>query len=120
MMANRLDRAAFLLGAGALASAVFAISPGSQGQADFVQVADAGLVVLLVLGVLAMLGGLIGQRLIVIVAGAGFVAAAVLALVQWAGGANWLAADGSTVALFGGWGIGLLAVGLVSRSATSS
>ncbi|MPZ81050.1 MAG: hypothetical protein GEV28_11905 [Actinophytocola sp.] len=119
-MANPLDRAAFVLGLGALVSSVFAIGPGSQRKADFVQVADAGLVVLLVLGAIAALGGLMGQRLIVAVAGVGFVVAAVIGLVQWGQATNWLAADGSTVSLLGGFGLGLLAVGLTPRHPSTS
>lgn len=113
MMPTRLDRAAFVLGIGALACSVFAIAPGSQrNKADFVQLQDLGLTVLLVLGAIAAVGGLIGNRLIVIVAGAGFAAAAVVQLVQWGHATNWLAGDGSTASLLGGFGIGLLAVGL--------
>ncbi|MGH3756831.1 Rv1678 family membrane protein [Actinophytocola sp.] len=120
-MSNRLDRAALVLGIGALACSVFAIAPGSQSnKADFVQVADAGLVALLVLGAVAVLGGLVGQRLVVVVAGLGFVVAAVVGLVQWGSGTNWLTADGSTVSMFGGLGIGLLAIGLTPRDAAAS
>lgn len=119
MMATRFDRAAVALGVGALACSVFAIARGSGGKVDFVQLRNAGLIVLLILGAIAVLGGLIGNRFVVIVAGAGFAVAGVMQLVQWGGPTNWLAGDGTTVSLFGGLGIGLLAVGLTPREASS-
>ena len=115
MIANRYDRAALVLGVGALACSVFALAPGSQDKADFVELKDTGLIVLLILGAIAALGGLVGNRLVVTVSGAGFAVAAVIQLVQWGRDTNWLAGDGSTVALLGGFGLGLLAIGLTPR-----
>ncbi len=62
-----------------------------------------------------MLGGVLGLRVLVIVAGAGFVAAAVIQLLQASQAVNWLGGNGSTLALMGGLGFGLLAVGLTRR-----
>lgn len=115
MRTDRFDRAVIALGAGALACSLFAIAPGSQGKADFVQIRDLGLVVLLVLGALAVLGGVLGNRLVAIAAGTGFAVAAVVQLVQWGRDTNWLAGDGSTIAVLGGFGVGLLAIGLTPR-----
>jgi len=83
-------------------------------------VRGGGLVALQVLGIPAVLGGVLHPRLLVIVAGAGFVLAAVIQSLQVGRSTNWLSGDGSTLALMGEVGIGLLTVGLAPRNPASS
>lgn len=115
MTGRPLDRAALVLGAAGLVSSLFALSSGGPQPVDFVHLRGAGLVVLLVLSLVAVLGGVLHRVALVMVAGAGLVVAAVLQLVQVGGRPNWLGGDASTLALMGGLGLGLLAVGLSSR-----
>jgi hypothetical protein len=109
-MAERVNRAAFVLGLGAAASALFALADPVQYR--LVRLDGLGVVVLLVLAVVAMAGARLGRRLLVAAAGAGFLLAAVLQLVQLGTGPNWLRGDGSTMSLFLGFGVGLLVLGL--------
>jgi hypothetical protein len=108
--ARRLDGAAAALGLAALACALFTLPSATQYR--LVRVEGAGLVALLVLGLVAVAGGRLGRPIPVVVAGAGFLAAAVLQLVQLGRGTNWLSGDGSTFSLFLGFGVGLLTLGL--------
>lgn len=94
----------------------FALSTGGPPAVDIVRVHGGGLGALLVLGIPAVLGGVLHPRLLVIVAGAGFVLAAVIQLLQVGRSTNWLSGDGSTLALMGEVGIGLLTVGLAPRN----
>ncbi len=119
MTDQRLDRAALVLGGAALLSSLFAISTGGPEPVDFIHVRGAALGVLLVLGAIAALGGILHRRVLVIVAGAGLAIAAVIQLLQVGRATNWLGGDGSTLALMGGIGLGLLAVGLTSRNKVS-
>ncbi|WP_112283375.1 Rv1678 family membrane protein [Prauserella muralis] len=112
---GRAARAPLALGIGALLCTVFALSPGSHGRTDFVQLQDAGLYVVLALGALAVVAGALRSRLLTFAAGAGFAGAAVVQLLQAGRDTNWLAGNGSTVALLAGFGAGLLAVGLARR-----
>lgn len=115
MTGRRFDRAAVVLGAAALLGSLFAFSTGGPAPLDLIHVRGAGLIVIVALGVIAVLGGVLGLRVLVIVAGAGFVAAAVIQLLQASQAVNWLGGNGSTMALMGGLGFGLLAVGLTRR-----
>ncbi len=112
MTANRIFRAAILLGAVGVLSPVFALSTSSNN--NFVKVAGLGLVVLVLLGACAVLGGFLENRLLVRLAGAGFALAALVQLVQFGRSTNWLAGNGSTFSLMLGLAIGLLVVGFVS------
>lgn len=109
---DRLGRAALALGVAGVISPVFALSTSSNN--NFVLVQNAGLVVLPVLGVVAVLGVAMARRLLVILAGAGFAGAALLQLIQFGRATNWLDGDGSTFSLLMALGIGLLTVGLTS------
>jgi len=109
------DRAAVVLGAGALVGALFALTTGGPEPVNLIHVRRVGLLVLIVLGALAVVGGLLRRVLLVIAAGTGLVLAAVLQLLQVGRSPNWLGGDGSTLALMGGLGLGLLAVGLTNR-----
>lgn len=111
------DKAAAALGAGALLSSLFALSPGSHLSYDFIQVRGAGLVLILVVGVVAVAGGLLAMRALALAAGAACLGAAIVQLVQLGGSTNWLQGNGSTFAVLLGFGAGLLVVGLVPRRA---
>ncbi|XAS66717.1 hypothetical protein V3C33_14685 [Micrococcaceae bacterium Sec5.7] len=115
MTGRRFDRAAVVLGVAALLGSLFAFSTGGPAPVDFIHVRGAGLIVIVALGVVAVLGGVLRRRVLVIVAGAGLVAAAVIQLLQAGQPVNWLGGDGSTLALMGGLGFGLLAVALTPR-----
>ena len=117
MTTQPLFRAATALGAVGVVSPVFALSTSSNN--NFVQVANLGLVVLVLLGACAMTGGFVENRTLVCAAGAGYAAAAALQLAQFGRPTNWLDGSGSTFALMFGLAIGLLTVGLASpRSRT--
>ncbi|MPZ85720.1 MAG: hypothetical protein GEV28_37220 [Actinophytocola sp.] len=76
------------------------------------------MVILLVLGGVAVAGGLLGKamgRLLAVLAGLGLAAVAVLLLVQNIAEVQWLNGSRSAMALLGGLGLGLLAVGLTPR-----
>ncbi len=114
MSGRRFDRAAVVLGVAALLGSLFAFSTGGPAPVDLIHVRGAGLIVIVALGVVAVAGGVLRRRVLVIVAGAGFVAAAVIQLLQTGRAVNWLGGDGSTLALMGGLGLGLLAVALTT------
>ncbi|MET3721932.1 MULTISPECIES: hypothetical protein [unclassified Arthrobacter] len=120
MTGHRFDRATVVLGAAALLGSLFAFSTGGPAPLDLIDVRGAGLIVIVALGVIAVLGGVLGLRVLVIVAGAGFVAAAMIQLLQAGQAVNWLGGNGSTLALMGGLGFGLLAVGLTRRPLTTA
>jgi hypothetical protein len=113
-----LNRAALVLGVGALACGVFALTDAVQYR--FVRLDGPSLPTLLVLAIVAIAGGWLGHRLLVVAAGAGFLAAAVLQLIQLGGQPNWLRGDGSTFSLFLGLGVGLLVVGLTRAPAAAA
>ncbi|MET3811856.1 hypothetical protein [Arthrobacter sp. UYEF3] len=120
MTGRRFDLPALVLGVAALLASLFAFSTGGPAPVDFIHVRGAGLIVIVVLGILAVLGGVSRRRVLVIVAGAGFVAAAVIQLLQAGQPVNWLGGDGSTLALMGGLGLGLLAVGLTPHTLSTA
>ncbi|QNE21364.1 hypothetical protein F1D05_29895 [Kribbella qitaiheensis] len=117
---RRLDRSAIALGVGAAASPLLGL--GSQTPPRLITLGTIGVIVTLVLAITALAGGYLHVRPLIMAAGAGFVAAAVLQTVQASlGGANTLGGDGSIVALYLGFAVGLLAIGLVPvTSATSA
>lgn len=106
---DRLDRAAIVLGVVSIVSAVFVFVP------VFVEIRAAGLVVVVVLGLLAVVGGWLDERTLVIAAGVGFLVAGALQLVLLAGGSSgFLGGNASTFSLWLGLGVGLIAVGLAA------
>jgi hypothetical protein len=109
---SRLDRVAVTLGAVSVLSAGFVVV---RGDVQFVRLRGWGVAVALVLGVLAVAAGWTARRVLAAAAGAGFLVAAGLQVVLWAGGVNRLDGDGSTVSLWLGLGVGLLAAGLAPR-----
>lgn len=109
---SRLDRVAVALGAVSVLSAGFVVA---RGDVQFVRLRGWGVAVALVLGVLAVAAGWTARRVLAAAAGAGFLVAAGLQVVLWAGGVNRLGGDGSTVSLWLGLGVGLLAAGLAPR-----
>lgn len=129
---TRFDTAAVALGAGAIAAALARFVPlrsdtlGTDTPVRYSTPAYLSvpmMVILLVLGGVAVAGGLLGRavgRWLAVVAGLGLAAVAVLLLVQNITGAQWLNGSRSAMALLGGLGLGLLAVGLTPRSEQSS
>lgn len=127
MNRHRLDRAAIGLGATAIVSALLVFvrfrsdTAGASGpphSSTPASLATVPVIVLLVLGALALAAGFAGGRLgraLTVLAGAGLAAVAVLLLVQTAVGAKLIDGNTSTMALLGGLGLGLLAVGLTPR-----
>jgi len=109
-MAARVRRAAIGLGLGAAASTLFAIPERAPWR--LVAFGGGGVIVTLVLAALAIGGGVLARRALVVAAGLGFAAAAVVQLVQLVLGAGAvLGQDGSTMALFLAFAVGLAAVG---------
>jgi hypothetical protein len=102
--------ASIALGVAALVGALFVFTRGLPAAVNLVHVSVATAIVLIVLGLLALAGGLLGVRRAGLIAGFGFLAAAVLQLAQLGRGPDLLGGDGSTMALLGGLGIGLVAV----------
>lgn len=115
MNGRRFDLPAVVLGVGALLGSLFTFSTSGPAPVDLILVRGAGLIAIVVLGIVAVLGGMLRLLVLVIVAGAGFVAAAVIQLLQLGQPINWLGGDGSTLSLMGGLGLGLLAVALTPR-----
>lgn len=127
MNRNRLDRAAIGLGAAAIVSALLvfvrfrsdttgASSPSHSSTPA--SLSTVPVIVLLALGALAVAAGFAGGmlgRALTMLAGAGLAAVAVLLLVETAIGENLIGGNTSTMALLGGLGLGLLAVGLAPR-----
>jgi hypothetical protein len=102
-------RSAVVLGAGGLLCGLFTFVGPIQYR--LVRVDGWSLTVLLVLAGLATAAGVLRHRLLLVCACGGFLVAAGLQLIAWAG-SNWLGGDGSTVSLFAGFGVGLLALGM--------
>lgn len=118
MIANRLHRATVALGVTAVVCCVFAVTPALGAAVDFIRVAGGGIIALAVVGILAIVSGLARMRILGLIAGALFLVAALVQLVQLGSSANLLGGDGSTMALFGGLGIGLVSIWLASRAHT--
>ncbi|WP_426978042.1 Rv1678 family membrane protein [Pseudarthrobacter sp. O4] len=120
MTGRHFDQPVLALGEAALLSSAFTFSSGGPAQVEFIHIRGAGLVLLLILGVAAVIAGILRVGVLAVASGAGFVAAALLQLLQAGQSVNWLAGDGSTVALMGGLGIGLLAVTLTPRPSSAA
>ncbi|MGB3910406.1 MAG: hypothetical protein WBL06_08035 [Pseudolysinimonas sp.] len=116
MIAQRMHRATLALGAAALVSCLFALTPVLGAALDFVQVRGAGIVALAVFGALAVVSALTKVRALGLIAGAGLLLCALLQLVQLGQSLNLLGGDASTVSLFGGLGIGLVSIWLAARA----
>jgi len=115
VIAPTLHRATLALGISAVASCVFALTEGMGQTFNLIHLRGAGVAVIAVLGVLAIFAGARKSPMLGLVAGAGFIASALLQLVQLGQPLNLLGGDGSTMALSGGLGIGLVSVWLVGR-----
>jgi hypothetical protein len=104
------DRAIMWLGAVSVLSVAFHFI---KGELQFVQIPNAGMVVAVVLGVVAMAGGALRNNLITLAAGAGFLAAAIAQVaLQTAGASLANGSNGSTAGLWLGLGAGLLVLAL--------
>lgn len=114
---NRL--ATIVVGAAAIVSLIFVIAGPLGAPFNLIHVRGGSVAVLAVLGVVAILGGVLNRPILGLIAGIGFVAAALLQLFQLGQSINFLAGDASTVALFGGLGIGLASVWLANRSSST-
>lgn len=119
MIPAPLHRATLALGITALASCTFALTTGLGETIDLIHVRGASTAVIAALGVLAVVAGARNLPALGLISGIGFVACALLQLVQLGQSLNLLGGDGSTVALLGGLGIGLVSVWLVGRAFTS-
>ncbi|MGY2744376.1 Rv1678 family membrane protein [Arthrobacter sp. UYCu723] len=120
MTGRRFDLPVLALGGAALLSCVFTFSSGGPAQVEFVHIRGTGLALLLICGVAAVIAGILRLRWLAIASGAALLAGALLQLLQAGQSINWLAGDGSTVALSGGLGIGLLAVTLTPRTSSAA
>jgi hypothetical protein len=110
---DALDRAALVLGAVSIVSALFVFV---HGNFQLVQIRAAGLVVALVLGLLAVAAGLLEERALTLATGAAFLLAAAVQLGLLANGSSGvLGGNASTFSLWLGLGVGLVAIGLVPR-----
>lgn len=113
MSRHPLDRAALLIGLGAVLSTLFTFGTGPDDH--FVAVRGAAVVLLPVVGLVAVLGAITGRALLVVAAGAVYAVAAVLQLVQLGHATNWLNGNGSTMSLHYGLALGLLVVGVARK-----
>lgn len=120
MTRRPVDAPLLALGGAALVSSLFTFTSGGPAQLEFIHIRGAGLILLLIFGAAAAAAGYLHLRTLAIASGAGLVAAALLQLLQADQSVNWLDGDGSTVALMGGLGIGLLAVTLTPRPASAT
>lgn len=126
-MTYRLDKATIVIGVGTIVAALLGfvkIRSNTRGEGGpAAQSAIAGLtttpiVLLLVLGALAAFGGLLGGRpgrLLAALAGLGLLGVAGLQLLQDLFGFSLLTIGRGPMALAGGLGLGLLAIGLTPR-----
>ncbi|MCB5275675.1 hypothetical protein BJG92_03226 [Arthrobacter sp. SO5] len=120
MNGRPIDMPVLVLGGAAVVSSVFTFSSAGPTQVEFIHIRGTGLVLLLICGVAAVIAGTLRLRGLAIASGAALLAGALLQLLQAGQSTNWLAGDGSTVALMGGLGIGLLAVTLTPRPSSAA
>ena len=113
-MTPAIARAVQVIGLAALVSVVLVLPRGDPWQ--FARVRGTGVVVLVVFGALAVVAGRLGRGVLALAAGSGFLVAAAVQLAQSGRSANLLGGNPSTVALFAGFGIGLLVLGVAARS----
>jgi hypothetical protein len=111
-----VDRAALALGAVSVASAVFVFV---TGDFEFVRIHGGAIVVALGVGLFAVAAGWLGNRLLALAAGAAFLlcAAVLLVLLGVNGNGGFLDGSASTVSLWLGLGVGLVALGVAPREA---
>jgi hypothetical protein len=107
------DQAAITIGVGSLVSSVFTLADGDPWE--IVTMPAVAVIVALVLGALACAAGLLGRPLLVRVVGGAFLVAALVVLLELALGTEWTHGNGSTMALWAGLGMGLLAAGFAPR-----
>lgn len=105
----RQRRIATGFGAGEIACGGFHFLGGENFQ--LLQIEGTGLVVLLATGVSAIVAAVLRNAVICVITGAVLLVAAVIRLVQL-GGPGLLGGNASTFAVFLGFGIGLLVIGL--------
>ena len=106
------DRAAILIGATAIALAVFVFSAAFPTEFRFVNIGPVGAGILVVGGVGSIVGGIMRRRLPQLIAGALLTGAALVQLVGLAFSIRPLGGDASAMAAVGGLGIGLLVLSL--------
>jgi len=119
MNENRHHLATTVLGAAAIVSLIFVVAAPLGAPFNLIHVRGGSVAVLAVVGIVAILGGALKRPILGLIAGVVFGAAAVLQLLQLGQSINFLAGDASTVALFGGLGIGLVSVWLANRSSSA-
>lgn len=118
-MSADLNRTAAGLGLAAAASVLLGLADGIPWR--MVRIDTAGIVLMLVLAAVAVAAGVTRMRLLVWIAGLGFVAAAALQLVQlYHEGTNTFGGNGSTIALWLAFAVGLSAIGLSGSSPAST
>jgi hypothetical protein len=110
---TRPDRAAITLGVASLVSAVFTFTNGDPWE--MVTMPAAAVAVALALGAPACLGGLLGRAVVVRAVGGAFLLAALVVLLELALDTDWTKTDASTLSLWTGLGMGLLAAGFAPR-----
>lgn len=106
--AGRAGRAATTIGVASVASAAFLAVHGDPW--GFVPMTTATAAVAVVLGVLTVVAGGLRRALPIALAGVAFCLSAAVVLVQLATGTAWLGGNASTLSLWLGFGVGLLAV----------
>lgn len=121
MSSRPYDRAAMLLGSGALVSVLFTFATSSNN--NFVSVGWFGVIVLVVLGGAALAAGATSNPTVVLAVGALFVLGALMLFAVIPFGFDavrssdaFFYAQASTMSLYGGLGIGLLVVGYLGRT----
>ena len=116
MSEHRYHLATTVLGAAAIVSLIFVVAGPLGAPFNLIHVRGGSVAVLAVVGIIAILGGVLKLPLLGLIAGAALGSAALLQLFQLGQSINFLAGDASTVALFGGLGIGLVSIWLADRS----
>lgn len=106
------DRAAILIGAAAIALAVFVFGGAFPIEFRFVNIGPVGAGLLVVGGIVSIVSGVLRRRLPRLIAGALLTGAALVQLVGLALSIRPLGGDASAMAVIGGLGIGLLVLSL--------
>jgi hypothetical protein len=96
-----------------LVSVVFTVTDGDPWQ--LVEMPARAVAIAAVLGVLACLGGLLERVLLVRAVGGAFLLAALVMFGELVFGTDWIGGAASTLSLWAGLGMGLLAAGLAPR-----
>lgn len=116
-MSRQEGRAALWIGVGSIASCLFTFVSGDNLQ--LVLVGTSAVIVLIVLGIAAVVAGAMRNATATLVIGGVFVLAAVLGVVQLGSSSQLLAGSSSTFALYLGFGVGLVALGLTALRGSS-